>query len=151
MAIPKIIHYCWFGGKGNEIKRWDETNCTFDENEFVRKAYRDKKYGFIGDYYRAKVLYEYGRIYLDTDVVVNRGFDDLLGNDAFIDFFYNVALCTAVVGATKCSSFIKGILNMYDTGHYETKKTVIDGEKVLLTFTRMHFLCQTMGCGHSIY
>ncbi len=42
-----------------------------------------------------------------------------------------MALCTAVVGATKSSSFIKGILNMYDTGRYETEKTVIDGEKYI--------------------
>ncbi len=73
--------------RGDEIKRWDETNCNFDKNEFVRKAYHDKKYGFIGDYYRAKALYEYGGIYLDTDIVVNRVFDDLLGNEAFIGFF----------------------------------------------------------------
>ena len=23
--------------------RWDESNCSFDENEFVRKAYAEKK------------------------------------------------------------------------------------------------------------
>ena len=46
-TIPKIIHYCWFGGKpipedlqkcidswsrleGYRVMRWDEINCTFD-------------------------------------------------------------------------------------------------------------------------
>ena len=83
--IPKIIHYCWFGGKpipkdlqdcidtwsilkGYQVMRWDESNCSFDENEFVRKTYAEKQLGFIGDYYRLKAVYEYGGIYLDTDV-----------------------------------------------------------------------------------
>ena len=68
-TIPKIIHYCWFGGKpipedlqkcidswsrleGYRVMRWDESNCTFDENEFVRRTYAEKQLGFIGDYYR---------------------------------------------------------------------------------------------------
>lgn len=41
--------------------------------------------------------------------------------------FYNVALCTAVVGAEKGSIYIKNILNMYETGNYETEKTVFYG------------------------
>ena len=62
--IPKIIHYCWFGKgempkslkecmksweilkqEGYEIKRWDESNCSFDENDFVRKCFAEKKMG----------------------------------------------------------------------------------------------------------
>ena len=63
-TIPKIIHYCWFGGKpipedlqkcidswssleGYRVMRWDESNCTFDENEFVRRTYAEKQLGFI--------------------------------------------------------------------------------------------------------
>ena len=45
---------------GYEIKRWDESNCSFDENDFVRKCFAEKKWGYIGDYYRAKALYEIG-------------------------------------------------------------------------------------------
>lgn len=112
---------------GYEIRRWDETNCSFDECDFVKKAYEKKKWGFVADYYRTKALYEYGWIYLDTDIVVNKVFDDLLENKAFIGFFYNVALCTAVVGAEKGSIYIKNMLNMYETGNYETEKTVLYG------------------------
>lgn len=60
--IPKIIHYCWFGGKpipeelracmdswkklkGYKVIRWDETNCSFNENEFVRRTYAEKNWG----------------------------------------------------------------------------------------------------------
>lgn len=30
---------------GYEIKRWDESNCSFDENDFVRKCFAEKKMG----------------------------------------------------------------------------------------------------------
>lgn len=145
--IPKIIHYCWFGGgtmpealvnimkswevlreNGYEIIEWNESNCSFDENDFVRRAYAEKRWGFIGDYYRAKAVYDMGGIYLDTDVVVKRPFDDLLDNDAFIGFYNDYAMCTAIVGAKKGSEFIKGIMDMYDNNAFISKETVVDGE-----------------------
>lgn len=146
-TIPKIIHYCWFGKNeipnalkecikswkileesGYKIVRWDESNCSFDENDFVRKCYAEKKWGYIGDYYRAKALYEMGGVYLDTDVVIRKPFDDLLGEEAFIGFSCNCALCTAVVGAQKGSSFIKGILRMYDEGKFYTETSFKSGQ-----------------------
>lgn len=128
--IPKIIHYCWFGGKalpeelekclatwskldGYTIMRWDESNCTFDENDFIRCAYRDKKLAFVSDFYRMKALYEYGGIYLDTDVKINKSFDDLLGHRAFLNFIFDCSVGTAVIGAEKGNPLMKGILDMY--------------------------------------
>ncbi len=143
-TIPKIIHYCWFGHnelpetlnecmksweiltrKGYKIIRWDESNCTFEENDFVKQAYKEKRWGFIGDYYRAKALFDIGGIYLDTDVIIKKTFDDLLENEAFMGFSSKYALCTAVVGAKKGSSFIKGIMNMYDNNAYISKEVVM--------------------------
>ena len=129
--IPKIIHYCWFGGKplpadlqkcldsweklkGYTIMRWDESNCSFDENDFVRNTYRDKQLGFIGDYYRLKAVYEYGGIYLDTDVKVNKSFDSLLKHNAFLNFIFNCSVGSAIIGSRKKNPFIKGLLDMYD-------------------------------------
>ncbi len=130
-TIPKIIHYCWFGGKpipdslqkcidsweklkGYKVIRWDESNCSFDENEFVRRTYAEKKLGFIGDYYRLKAVYEYGGIYLDTDVYVNRSFDSLLKYPAFINFIFDCSVGSAIIGAQKGNPFIKALLDMYD-------------------------------------
>lgn len=130
-TIPKIIHYCWFGGKpippdlqkcmdswsilkGYKIMRWDESNCSFDENEFVRKTYSEKMLGFIGDYYRLKAVYEYGGIYLDTDVKVCRPFDELLKYPAFNNFIFDCSVGTAIIGARKGNPFIKALLDMYD-------------------------------------
>lgn len=144
MHIPKIIHYCWFGGNeipdtlqecmktwdvlksvGYQFICWDETNCSFNENDFVKRAYAEKRWGFIGDYYRAKALYTMGGIYLDTDIVVKKPFDELLTNRAFIGFSSDYAICTAAVGAEKGSGFIKGILNMYENGEYISEKVVL--------------------------
>lgn len=129
--IPKIIHYCWFGGKpipeslqkcidswekleGYEVKRWDESNCSFDENEFVRKTYAEKQLGFIGDYYRLKAVYEYGGIYLDTDVKVCKSFDNLLNHNAFLNFIFDCSVGSAIIGAKPGNPFIKALLDMYD-------------------------------------
>ena len=84
--IPKIIHYCWFGGKelpievkkciaswrkmcpDYEIIRWDESNFDVGQHPFVREAYKAKAWAFVSDYARLKVVYDNGGIYLDTDV-----------------------------------------------------------------------------------
>lgn len=131
MSIPKIIHYCWFGGKplpadlqacvdswskleGYQVIRWDESNCSFDENDFVRKTYAEKQLGFIGDYYRLKAVYEYGGIYMDTDVKVNKSFDSLLKYPAFLNFIFDCSVGSAIIGAEKGNPLIKALLDMYD-------------------------------------
>lgn len=102
--IPKIIHYFWFGNgeqdratkkyiKGwkkvcpdYEIRLWNESNFDVTANRFTREAYENKRWAFVSDYARLKVLYEYGGIQLDTDVEVLKKFDDFLGYEGFIGF-----------------------------------------------------------------
>ena len=104
MSIPKIIHYCWVGGKPKpqsvlycieswkrrcpdyEIREWNESNYDFTKNEYMRQAYEAKKWGFVPDYARLDIVYEYGGIYLDTDVEMLRSFDELLEQDGFMGF-----------------------------------------------------------------
>ena len=100
--IPKVIHYCWFGGKplpslakkcikswemyfpGYEIKRWDESNFDVNSIPYTKEAYAVGKYAFVSDYARFKILYEYGGLYFDTDVQVIRSLDDILAKGAFM-------------------------------------------------------------------
>lgn len=88
MNVPKVIHYCWFGGNpisetglkcieswkkympDYEIKRWDETNFDLNITPYVKEAYDQKKWAFVSDYARFWILYNYGGIYFDTDVEV---------------------------------------------------------------------------------
>lgn len=99
--IPKIIHYCWFGGSplpssalkciaswkkcfpGYEIKEWNETNYDVNKIPYISEAYKAKKYAFVSDYARFDILYNYGGIYFDTDVKAIAKFDDVLCHGAF--------------------------------------------------------------------
>ena len=84
----KIIHYIWFGGNpiseltkkciatwkkylpDFEIKEWNENNFDVTQCPFVKEAFEQKKWAFVADYTRFKVLEEYGGIYLDTDMEI---------------------------------------------------------------------------------
>ena len=100
--IPKVIHYCWFGNNplpektlkcidswkkycpDYEIKRWDETNFDYKCCNYVMEAYREKKWAFVSDYARFKILYENGGLYFDTDVEIIRSLNKLIANGAFM-------------------------------------------------------------------
>lgn len=131
--INKILHYCWFGKKEKsrsvnamikswrkkmpdyEIKEWNETNCDIDSApSFVKCAYKAEKWAFVSDYFRLKVLLEYGGIYLDTDVEVLKKFDDLLNYDFFIGSEREGYLCTAVIGSSKHNQLIEKFLGIYN-------------------------------------
>lgn len=102
--IPKIIHYCWFGGKplpksaikcinswkkffpDYEIKEWNESNFDVNMIPYTKEAYAAKKYAFVSDFARFWILHEYGGIYFDTDVEVIRSMDDIVAKGAFMGF-----------------------------------------------------------------
>lgn len=102
--IPKIIHYCWFGGAPKpesvnkcvnswrkycpdyEIREWTERDFDVSQNLYCQQAYEAKAWGFVPDYIRLWIIYNYGGIYLDTDVQLLKSFDSLLDNDAFVGF-----------------------------------------------------------------
>lgn len=131
--IPKIIHYCWFGGnplpKGAikcinswkqyfpdyEIIEWNESNFDVNTNEYTKMCYQNKKYAFLTDYVRLVVVEKYGGIYFDTDVEVIKSFDDLLKYDAFFGFEDNYYVNTGQgFGAEKNHMVINMMLQEYD-------------------------------------
>ena len=104
MALPNIIHYCWFG-RGTkseqvikclnswhqyagdcEIVEWNEDNYDLNKNEYLKQAYQEKRWGFVSDYARLDIIYEYGGIYFDTDVELIRPIDELIAGTGFIGF-----------------------------------------------------------------
>lgn len=100
--IPKIIHYCWFGGNplpddakkciaswkkffpDYEIKEWNESNYELNSCSYVKEAYEAKKWAFVSDYARFDILYKYGGVYFDTDVEVIKPMDDLIEKGSFM-------------------------------------------------------------------
>ena len=117
--IPKIIHFCWFGGndlpketkqyiltlrkilKGYKIHQWNEQNFDLSTApEYVKEAYRSKKYAFVSDYVRIHALKKYGGVYLDTDVEIIRDFSKYLeDSDLVLGFESNRLLTTAFIAS----------------------------------------------------
>jgi len=100
--IPKVIHYCWFGGNplpedarkciaswrrffpDYEIKEWNESNFDVHMAPFVYEAYKLKKWAFVSDYARFWILYHYGGLYFDTDVEVLRDMTPIINDGPFM-------------------------------------------------------------------
>lgn len=132
--IPKTIHYCWFGKKDlppeakrciaswkkmcpdYDIIRWDENNFDVNQNPFIKAAYEAKKWAFVSDYARLKVVYDNGGIYLDTDVELRKNLDSLREHGCYIGIQQNEFLCTTGLGfgATKSNPVVLKMLESYD-------------------------------------
>lgn len=132
--IPKVIHYCWFGGgtmpklaekciaswkkycPDYEIRRWDESNFNIDTVTYTSEAYASKKYAFVSDYARFYILYYEGGVYLDTDVELLHPLDDVLSDGPFMGD-EAVGRCNPGLGAAceKGMPFIKEMLDFYGT------------------------------------
>lgn len=139
--IPKIIHYCWFGPNkmpktickciatwhdhmpDYEFRLWNEDNSPM-EHPFVKTAYAAKKYAFVSDYVRFWALYNYGGIYLDTDMYVVRSFNPLLDNNFFCGWETaegtatggsNAFIGACALGACALGACARDILAKYDT------------------------------------
>lgn len=132
--IPKKIHYCWFGGKAKpvlarrcikswnkychdyEIIEWNEDNFDISSCPlYVRQAYEAKMWAFVTDYVRLKVVFDYGGIYLDTDVEVIKEFNNLLNEKAFFGFEYGKYIATGLgFGAEKGNNILYDMMCDYD-------------------------------------
>ncbi len=102
--IPKVIHYCWFGGKKlpddvlkcieswkkyapeYEIIEWNENNYDVNVCTYVKEAFMKKKWAFVSDFARYDILYKYGGIYFDTDVQMIKSIDDIVDKGPFMGF-----------------------------------------------------------------
>ena len=133
MSIPKVIYYCWFGyGKLPKlaekcINSWkkycpdykiiciNEDNFDVKQNQYAKEAYEAKKWAFVSDYARLKVLYENGGIYLDTDVEIIKPIDNLVNDGGYMGFDDNGIISTGLgFACEKNSALIGALLKDYD-------------------------------------
>lgn len=150
-AIPKIIHYCWFGGGEKpeyfkeyikswekilydyKIIEWNEKNFDVNFCKFSQQAYSQKKYAFVSDVARLYALYHHGGIYLDTDVEVIKSFSDLIGNkECIFGFETENKIATSFMATNPNNQLIKEFLELYLTldfikgsGNFEMTPNVI--------------------------
>ncbi|MCH5229295.1 MAG: glycosyl transferase [Muribaculaceae bacterium] len=133
--IPKIIHYCWFGGNplpkyarenieswkkffpDYEIKEWNENNFNIEIIPYTQESYKQKNYAFVSDFARYWVLYNFGGLYFDTDVEIIKSFNDIIQQGPFLGIekgksgiFVNPGLG---MGAVKGMNFFKLMIDFY--------------------------------------
>ena len=132
--IPKRIHYCWFG-RGEkpklaekcitswkkycpdyEIFEWNEDNFDIESCPlYVKQAYAEKKWAFVTDYVRLKVVCEHGGIYMDTDVELIKSLDSLLNNKAYFGFENRKYVNTGIgFGAEKGNEILVDMMSEYE-------------------------------------
>lgn len=130
--IPKRIIFCWFGGKEkpqnvmNCIQTWkdkmpeweyleiNESNFDINYNEYVKEAYKNRMWAYVSDVARLWALYNYGGIYMDTDVLVFQSLDKFLNHEFFTGFEQPLYPVTATIGAIKGNKIIKEMLDTYN-------------------------------------
>jgi hypothetical protein len=129
--IPKTIHFIWFGKNKKSrvikkcikswhklhpdwtIKEWTEYHFLFKSCDFVKEAYRQKNWAYLSDYYRLKILYMEGGIYLDTDMLLIKPLDSLLNCNNFWGFEAEKVVSCGIIGSVKNHFFIKTIMDYY--------------------------------------
>ena len=161
--IPKRILYIWFGygEKSDIIKKcsmtnksilsdwefceWTEDNYDVRSCSYMWEAYERKKYAFASDYARFDLLYQYGGVYLDTDVELLKVIpDELLAQMGFTGVESNMKIAPGLIFACEPGNpIVKEIIEEYRKDHFVNsdgsinEKTVVD--RVTEVFRRHGF------------
>lgn len=163
-VIPKTIHYIWLGSNemsenlqkcidswrkycpDYEIKCWNESNYDIEKNLYMKQSYENRAFSFVTDYARLDILYNYGGIYLDTDVELKKSLDSMLFQEAFCGVEkWQILNSGGGIGAIKGNKMIKQLLDFRNTisfinpdgtqnrntcGYYETVVALRNGYKL---------------------
>lgn len=118
--IPKKIHFCWLSGEkipffllkcinswkkilpDYEIICWDKKRFNGNRIRFVKEACSRKKWAFAADYIRLYAIYKEGGIYLDSDVLLKKNFNEFL----VYDFFSAVEWHPIIIKEYKTGNYI---------------------------------------------
>lgn len=153
--IPKIIHYCWFGGNllpelaqkciaswkkflpDYEIKEWNEKNFDFSSNDYVKEAYENKKWAFVTDYVRLWAVFNFGGVYMDTDVEILKPLDEFLKLKTFSGFESSNAIPTGIMAGEKRNHWFELQLDYYKNRHFVKRDGNLDLTTNVTTITNI--------------
>ena len=143
--IPKIIHYCWFGSNvpqyvqervnawkrvlpDYEFKLWNEDNYDLTQNIFLKNTVIAKQYAFTNDFFRADVLYNYGGIYMDIDMVILKSLDRFLNCESFVGLEHDGEnrIGLGIMGSVKGTRLCKELRDYYNTQTFINKNLEFD-------------------------
>ena len=135
--IPKIIHYCWFGGKEKpalaqaclrswkrfapdfELREWNESNFDLSSAPlYVRQAMEARRWAFVTDYVRLVALTRYGGVYMDTDVELKKPLTPYLHHQAFAGFEAVDRVQTGLLACEPGFPLFEDFLHHYDTAAF---------------------------------
>lgn len=134
--IPKKIHYCWFGKQTKpqlvsdciaswkqhcpdfEFMEWHEENSDLS-HPFVASAYAQKKWAFVSDYVRLRVLSKYGGIYLDTDMMLLDGLGQFLKHSCFFGAEESSIVSAGIIGCVNHHPLIDLLIKRYDSINFD--------------------------------
>lgn len=146
--IEKKIHYVWFGEDKPEkvlkcisswknllpeyeIIEWNEKNFDVEkemrENKFFRECYKRKLWAFVSDYIRVKVLYEYGGIYLDTDMEIIKDITPLLNTKLFLGYENEYTMSFGIVGTVARNDVFKKFIEFYEEEIWHSPLHIVTG------------------------
>ena len=129
--IPKIVHYCWFGDMVMPqtivrcLNSWREHLPEYQfvlwrnqhiprDLTYAQNAFRLKNWSNLSNFFRLAAVYQFGGVYLDTDILLVKPLDSLLTNGCFlgcqdrspVSWMVN----TAVIGAVPRHWFVGDLL-----------------------------------------
>ncbi|MCI8891506.1 MAG: hypothetical protein HFH34_09225 [Eubacterium sp.] len=135
--IPKKIHCFWFSKEKKtalavkcmeswkricpdyEIIEWNTDSYDVTANPYMYQAYQERNWAYVSDYARLDVIYRYGGIYLDLDVLLIKSPDLLLKHDFFVGFDYYRGIEAAAFGAKQGCSVVKEMLDIYKNKSFD--------------------------------
>jgi hypothetical protein len=131
---------------GYDFILWDKNRFDIESVSFVSEAVRAKKWAFASDYIRMFALFSEGGIYLDSDVLVKKSFDQFLCHDFFSSVLYHtkyvknentlsllfedgrsripftpkpgIGIQAAVLGSVKGHAFLADCMEFYSKKHF---------------------------------
>lgn len=132
--IPKILHYCWFGRGVKpdylircldswrkylhdwEIIEWNEDNFDVTVHPYTHLMYVNSEMSYVTDYVRVAKLYEYGGVYVDTDMLLHKSLNDLLDLEfavAYSDTTHRY-ISNGILLASKQSKYLRNQIEVFE-------------------------------------
>lgn len=90
-------------------------NCDINHApSSVQIAFKEKNYKFVGDYFKLKMVYEFGGIAIDTNISLNSPIGSLRCEKTFFSFANKENLSDSIFGSLPKTEVVKKLLCTYD-------------------------------------